>query len=332
MSDTTFRALVVREEPDGRFTRRIETRALSELPAGEVTVRVAYSALNYKDALSAIGNRGVTRDYPHTPGIDATGHVEESASEAFRAGDPVLVTGYDLGMNTDGGFGQYIRVPADWIVALPRGLGPREAMILGTAGLTAGLSVHKVHLLGVTPDRGDVLVTGATGGVGSLAIAIFSRLGYRVVASTGKAEAREYLTGLGAAEVISREAVVEGAERPVLSPRWAAVVDTVGGETLSAAVKATRYGGVVASCGLVGSPRFCTTVYPFILRDANLVGIASAECDMALRLDIWRRLAGEWRPHDLEAMARECTLDQLDAEIGSILQGGQTGRVIVNMA
>ncbi len=325
----SFQALVVREMEDGSFSRRVEERSLADLPPGEVLIRVHFSSLNYKDALSATGHRGVTRRYPHTPGIDAAGVVESSRSDEFRPGDPVIVTSYDLGMNTPGGWGQYIRVPAEWVVPLPANLTLRESMILGTAGFTAALSLHKLRWAGVTPDRGDILITGASGGVGSLAVAILSKVGYRVVAATGKAEAQPFLRGLGAAEVIDRKEVLDDSPRPLLKGRWAGVLDTVGGAYLASALKSTALHGAVTCCGLVASPEFATTVYPFILRGVSLLGIDSQSCPMDLRRRLWQKLAGEWKPDALERLAAERTLADLEQEIQRILQGGQRGRVLV---
>jgi putative YhdH/YhfP family quinone oxidoreductase len=323
--------MVVREGGEGEFRRSIETRELDGLPAGEVLVRVRYSSLNYKDALSATGHRGVTRSFPHTPGIDAAGTVEESTSDRFRPGEEVIVTSYDLGMNTPGGFGQYIRVPEGWVVRLPEGLSLRESMIYGTAGLTAALSVGKLERQGVTPDRGEVLVTGATGGVGSLAVGILAQAGYKVVAATGKVEAEKLLKDVGAAEVVHRDEVRDDSRRPLLRGRWAGVVDTVGGEYLATALKATAYGGAVACCGLVASADLPTTVYPFILRGVSLLGVDSQECPMDTRQRTWQRLASEWKLGCLERLATERPLEELDSEIERILQGRQTGRVVVNL-
>lgn len=327
----TFQALLVEQPEPKRFTRRIATRALSELPAGELVVRVRWSSLNYKDALSATGHPGVTRNFPHTPGIDAAGEVVSDASGRFQAGDQVIVTGFDLGMETDGGFGQLIRIPAAWALPLPAGLTPREAMVYGTAGLTAALSVHALVGRGVAPQSGEVLVTGATGGVGSVAVALLARLGYRVTAATGKPEAATFLTELGAAAVVAREEVTANVDRPVLKERWAGVIDCVGGDTLSAALKATRYGGSVTCCGLVGSPELNVNVYPFILRGVSLLGIDSVQCPPALRTEVWTRLAGAWRLPELDALAHECTLDGLEEKIAAILKGQLQGRTVVRL-
>lgn len=331
MDHKVFQAMVVHETAEGQFLRRIEEMSLADLPQGDVLIRVHYSSLNYKDALSASGHKGVTRAYPHTPGIDAAGVVEESFDGRFRFGDRVLVTGYDLGTNTPGGFGQYIRVPAEWVVKLPRNLSLRESMIYGTAGVTAGLSVFKLQAHDVTPDQGEILVTGATGGVGSLAVGILAGDGYPVVAATGKLEATQFLLDLGAREVVHRDEVRDASGRPLLSGRWAGAVDTVGGEYLATALKSTRQGGAVTCCGLVASPDLPTTVYPFILRGVSLLGVDSQNCPMSMRLRVWQKLAGEWKLANLNDLAAECSLEGLEAEIERILQGKQRGRVVVNL-
>lgn len=329
--DMKFRALVVEKTADKRFLRTIRERSLADLPEGDLLVRVHYSSLNYKDALSATGHPGVTRHFPHTPGIDAVGEVVSCDSGAFLAGDRVIVTSYDLGMETDGGFGQYIRVPSSWAVWLPENLTFRESMALGTAGLTAALSVLRLQRAGVHPEDGEILVTGATGGVGSMAVAILSRAGYRVVASTGKSGYEEFLTALGAARVISRDEVTAFAEKPLLAEKWVGAVDVVGGATLAAVLKSTRYGGTVTCCGLVGSTELNMNVYPFILRGVSLLGVDSVQCPYDIRQELWQRLASEWKPAHLERMIRECTLAGLEQEIAAILRGGITGRVVVNL-
>lgn len=331
MENLTFTALQVTELVPASFTRALVERHISELPPGDVLIKVAYSSLNYKDALSATGNKGITRRYPHTPGIDAAGTIAHSTDGRFREGDAVFVTGYDLGMNTAGGFGGYIRVPANWVVKLPAGLSLRESMIYGTAGFTAALSVFKMQLNGLTPEQGEILVTGATGGVGSLAIAILSKLGYRVVAVTGKPEQRDFLQRLGAHEIVPREALKDEPQRPLLKMRWAGVVDTVGGEILVAALKAVHYDGQVACCGMVTSTQLALTIFPFILRGINLLGIASAECQMKVRLQLWDLLASTWKI-DTQSVVTECDLGTLNSVyIDRILQGQVCGRVIVNL-
>ena len=326
---TQFRAFWVEEEQDGVFTRSIVTRHVDELPPGEVLIRVHFSSLNYKDALSATGNKGVTRKYPHTPGIDAAGLVVESSAPQFQPGDPVVVIGYDLGMNTPGGFGQFIRVPAAWVVKLPPSLTPAESMAIGTAGFTAGMCVEALQAHGVAPGSGEVLVTGATGGVGSIAVALLAQLGYTVAAATGKQEAADYLRDLGAAAVLTRSEVDDPSGRPLLKERWAGVVDTVGGNPLVTALKATRYGGAVTACGNVASPKMEMTVFPFILRGVKLLGIDSVNCPLADRERLWARFAGEWRLARLAGMARRVGLEDLDHEINLILHGGQVGRIVV---
>ena len=331
MSETQFRALVVEEAEPKKFVSSIKTRSLDELPPGGVLVRVHYSALNYKDALSSVGNRGVTRNYPHTPGVDASGIVAASDDARFAAGDEVLVTSYDLGMNTDGGLGEYIRVPVDWVVKLPPGMTLKRAMMFGTAGLTAGLMIDALVKHGLEPAQGPVLVTGATGGVGSLAVAILAKAGYPVAAVTGKADAADFLVSLGASQVVSRESVID-TQRPMLKEQWAGVVDVVGGDMLASALKAMRYGGVATCAGLVGSPELHTSVFPFILRGITLVGIDSAECPMARRVAVWNKLADEWRPDCLEDLTTEITLEEVADRLAALLQGNAHGHYVVKMA
>jgi len=325
-----FKALVISEE-NGKFIRRVAERRIDDLPAGDVLIKVTYSSLNYKDALSATGNKGVTRKYPHTPGIDAAGIIAESSSNKFKVGDEVLVTGYDLGMNTSGGFAEYIRVPIEWIVKLPPGLSLKESMIYGTAGFTAALSLYKLLQCSEEKIQGEFLVTGATGGVGSLAVALLSKNDYDVVASTGKKNKTDYLKKLGAKEVINRKEVDDKSEKPLLNRRWKAAVDTVGGNILATVIKQMDYGCSVASCGNTYSPDLQTTVFPFILRGVNLLGINSAETQMDLRMKIWDKLAGDWKPDCLNEIYTECSLEALSNKIDLILQGQITGRVVVKI-
>ena len=331
MSDAVFRALVVSKTDEKTYTREVTERRISDLPKGEVLVRVRYSSLNFKDGLSCIGNPGVTRNYPHTPGVDASGEVTESSDSRFKEGDSVIVTGYDLGMNTSGGFGEYIRVPADWVVPLPEGMTFKEASIYGVAGFTAALSVDALQKYGVNPEQGEIVVTGSTGGVGSVSVALLSLLGYTVVASTGKKEESEFLQRLGASEIISREEVNDESKKPLLRERWAGAVDTVGGTTLAALLKAAKRGGAVAATGLVASSELSTTVFPFILRGVSLLGIDSGFTPTKLRREIWNKLAGIWKIPQLEQLTIDCTLEELDPEIDKILAGGQRGRVVVNL-
>ena len=325
-----FKALVISEE-NGKFIRRVAERRIDDLPAGDVLIKVTYSSLNYKDALSATGNKGVTRKYPHTPGIDAAGIIAESSSNKFKVGDEVLVTGYDLGMNTSGGFAEYIRVPIEWIVKLPSGLSLKESMIYGTAGFTAALSLYKLLQCSEKKIRGEVLVTGATGGVGSLAVALLSKNGYDVVASTGKKDKSDFLKKLGAKDIINREDVDDKSGKSLLNRRWKAAVDTVGGNILATVIKQMDYRCSVASCGNTNSSVLHTTVYPFILRGVNLLGINSAETQMDLRMKIWDKLAGDWKPDCLNEIYTECSLEELSNKIDLILQGQITGRVVVKI-
>lgn len=326
---TPFKAMIVEKLPEKTFTRKIGARSIGDLPDGPLLINVEYSSLNYKDALSATGNPGVTRNFPHTPGIDAAGVVVEDASGTFKAGEQVVVTGWDLGMNTAGGYGEYIRIPAEWAIALPTGLTLRDSMILGTAGFTAGLSVQALAER-VAPEAGEILVTGATGGVGCVAVAILARAGYRVVAVTGKADQAEFLKKLGASEVVSRETVMENADRPMMKERWAGAVDVVGGEMLAAVLKATRYGGTVTCCGLVGSPELPINVFPFILRGVSLIGIDSVQRPKKPRLAVWDKLATTWKV-DLEALVSEIPLEHLEESIHKILKGELRGRVLVKL-
>ena len=331
MSETFFRALVVKKNVDKTFTREVTERKINDLPEGEVLIRVRYSSLNFKDGLSCIGNPGVTRNYPHTPGIDASGEVVESSDSRFKEGDFVIVSGYNLGMDTSGGFGQYIRVPADWIEPLPEGLTVKEAAIYGVAGFTAALSVDALQKHGIVPEDGEVVVTGSTGGVGSVSVALLSHLGYNVVASTGKKEESEFLSEIGASQIISREEVNDESNKPLLSERWGGAIDSVGGNTLATLLKAVKRGGAIAATGLVASSELSTTVFPFILRGVSLLGIDSGYTPKKLRREIWKKLAGDWKLAKLQKLTIDCTLDQLDPEIDKILAGGQRGRVVVDL-
>ena len=328
---SSYRALLV-EKGDGGFTRRVVERDTAELPDGDLLIDVRYSSLNYKDALSATGNPGVTRNFPHTPGIDAAGVVLESASSGFSAGDEVIVIGFDLGMNTPGGFGQRVRVPAGWAVKRPDGLSLRESMILGTAGLTAALCVDKLEAAGMTPDGGPVLVTGASGGVGSVAVMLLARLGYQVTAVTGKPEQHDFLKSLGAGAFLSREEARAGAERPLLQETWGGVVDTVGGDTLFNGVKSLRYGASLAACGLVESPQIASaSVLPFILRNVNLLGVDSVVLPLAKKAAVWNKLAGPWKLDGLERLEETLTLDTLSEAIDRIFAGRMVGRGVVHL-
>lgn len=309
----------------------IETKKMEELPPGEVTIQVAFSSLNYKDALSATGNRGVTRQYPHTPGIDASGVVVESQVPHVRIGDRVIVTSYDLGMNTAGGFSEFIRVPASWVIPLPEGLTLRSAMQYGTAGLTAAMCFDRLAQVGISPTQGPLVVTGATGGVGTLAVALGKQLGYEVIALSGKKEATSFLHQVGASTVWDRADWETPSPKPLLKPQVAAVVDTVGGEILSNLIKSIRPNGAAAICGLVASPKLDVSVFPFILRGIAVLGVDSAEAEASWRASIWGKLGQEWSISTLPDLCREVSLETLPAEIQRILQGLQMGRVVVSI-
>jgi acrylyl-CoA reductase (NADPH) len=331
MDTIKFKALIISETSDKQYVREIKNRQIADLPAGEILIKVHYSSLNYKDALSSVGNRGVTRHYPHTPGIDAAGIIEASDSPDFRVGEEVIVTSYDLGMNTSGGLAEYIRVPAHWVVRLPEGMTLREAMIHGTAGFTAGMCINALINNGLGSEKGKVLVTGSTGSVGTLAVAMLSKLGFEVTALTGKPEAIELLKQIGASEIISREDLDDKSGRPMLKSIYAGVIDTVGGNILATALKSLTYGGAVAACGLVNSPELHTSVFPFILRGNTLFGIDSAECPMPLRQEIWHKLANEYKPEDLESLADEMTLEEVPNQLDRILKGGNIGKSLISM-
>jgi putative YhdH/YhfP family quinone oxidoreductase len=329
MPPDTLKCYLVDRDPSGSVTAGVAERSLDELPAGDVLIRVAFSSLNYKDAMAARGHAGVVKRFPHVPGVDAAGEVVASQAREFAAGDPVLVTGYDGGASRWGGWAEFVRVPHEWIVPLPEGLTPREAMILGTAGLTAALCVDALQKHGIQSDSGPVVVTGATGGVGSVAVAVLAKLGYHVAAVTGKTAAREYLKQLGAAQILARENLDDRSGRPLLSASWAGGVDTVGGNILGTLLRSLRHGGCAAACGLAGSNELPVTVYPFILRAVTLAGIDAAWCPAPLRLEAWHRLAGAWKPENLESMARVTTLSGLESHITEILAGRIRGRVVV---
>lgn len=325
----SYKAFLV-EETDGKFTRSIKTLNTENLPDNEVLIRVHYSSLNYKDALSATGNKGVTKKFPHTPGIDAVGVVEFSKNQDIRVGEKVIVTGYDLGMNTSGGFAEYISVPAEWVVKLPEGLTLQEAMIIGTAGFTAGVSVTRMSEL-VKPFDGKIIVTGATGGVGSVAVNILAKLGYTVVAVSGKETEHEYLKTLGAAEILDRNEFLTLENKPVLSATYAGGIDTVGGKYLENILKTLKGLGAVTTCGSVAGTDLDMTVFPFILRGISLIGVSSQNYPTPLRQLLWNKLAADWKPTGLMNIYKEITLEELDEHIHLILQGKIKGRTIINL-
>ena len=327
---SAFKAFWV-EKGEQAFARSIISRDVDELPEGDLLVEVRYSSLNYKDGLSATGQPGVTRNYPHTPGIDAAGVVLQSSVDAFSPGDEVIAIGFDLGMNTPGGFGQRIRIPAGWATPLPAGLTLEASMVLGTAGFTAALCVDKLEAFGMTPAGGPVLVTGATGGVGSVAVMLLSQLGYTVHAVTGKPLQHGFLRDIGASEIVDREAALEGANRPLLGETWGGVVDTVGGDILFNAVKSLKYGASLAACGLVASPMIPATVLPFILRHVNMLGIDSVELPIKRKTALWRKLGGDWKIDGLETLKRPLRLEELSAAIDRILAGDMVGRGVLRL-
>jgi len=326
----TFKSYRV-DQVNGRFKESIKEMEFKPLKVNEVLIKVHYSSLNYKDALSASGNKGVTKSYPHTPGIDASGIVEKSNSTLFKKGDRVIVTSYDLGMNTDGGFAEYIQVPAEWVVELPQKMTLKEAMIYGTAGLTAGISVLRLIEF-IKPEDGKIAVSGSTGGVGSISVSILSKLGYSVVAITGKEKEREYLTNLGAKETMLREEVENLGDSPMLKPLFAGAIDTVGGSILENTIKCTQALGVVTCCGNVASPRLDLTVYPFILRGIALLGIDSQNYPMEYRNIVWNKLAQDWKPDGLATTYREINLEEIQPKIESMLDGKSIGRTLLKIS
>jgi putative YhdH/YhfP family quinone oxidoreductase len=328
MDNIKFKALKV-SEVKGEFKNEIVEKEINDLPAGDLIINVKYSSLNYKDALSAAGNKGVTREYPHTPGIDAAGTVVEDQSGTYQKGDQVIVTGYDLGMNTDGGFEEYIRIPAEWAVKLPENLSLKESMIYGTAGFTAALSVYK--LLAADVERGNILVTGASGGVGSFASAILAKLGYEVTAATGKTEAESYFNNLGVKNIIDRKEFEDDSGKMLLKEKWSGVIDTVGGNLLSTAIKSTSYDGAVTCCGNAASAELDLNVYPFILRGISLFGIDSVQCKRNLREDIWQKIASDWKIDQLDDLSNQVLLKDLNEQIDKMLAGNSKGRVIVKL-
>lgn len=324
-----YKALVV-NEVNAAFEQTIQTLHIDNLPKGDVLVKVHYSSINYKDALSATGNKGITKKYPHTPGIDAAGEVVSSLDDKFKEGDKVIVTGYDLGMNTSGGFGQYIRVPADWVVKLPEGLSLKESMIIGTAGFTAGISVLRLSAL-VKPSDGKILVSGATGGVGSVALSLLSKLGYQTIAISGKETEYPFLRKLGASDILPRAEFQEVDKRPILSAQYAGAIDTVGGPILENILKTLQPLGAVTTCGSVSATQLNMTVFPFILRGISLIGISAQNYPGALREPLWVKLATDWKPDNLLELYTEIRLEDIPETVALILQGKLKGRTIVNM-
>lgn len=326
-----FRCFVVEKSADGAVTSSVTQRPTTELPEGDVTVQVQWSSLNYKDALAATGNPGITRKFPHVPGIDAAGVVVESSSPDFPVGTEVIATGHELGVERWGGWAEFVRVPAGWLVKRPAGLTLEESMMLGTAGFTAAQSVQALIHAGITPARGPVVVTGATGGVGSLALQILAQLGYEVTAVSGKKDRVDWLKEIGAKAVIDREAFLATPNRPLLAATWAGGVDTVGGTTLATLLKGVQHRGCVAACGVVGGADLPLTVFPFILRGVTLAGIDSAWCPDENRPEIWNKLASDWKPKHLAAGRTVISLDEAGAAVETILRGGIAGRTVIRL-
>ena len=326
--DKTFKALLV-EEDNGNYTNSVVERTLDDLPDGDLLIKVSYSSLNYKDALSASGNPGVTRNFPHTPGIDAVGEVAQSNSSNFKEGDKVIVTGYDLGMNTSGGFSEFIRIPSSWAIQLPTKLSELDSMCLGTAGLTAGLSIYALaSFQGISNTRS--IVTGSTGGVGSISVMLLAKLGSEVTALSGKSDKEDLLKGLGAKEVISREQLSELTRLPIGKPLWDIGVDVVSGEILSLLLASLTPGGAVACSGLVGGPSFESSIFPFILRGNALIGIDSVEIPLEQKENIWKLFADEWSL-SLQDTTKIVSLEEISSEIETILKGEQVGRVVLKI-
>lgn len=327
----TFKAYVVRETPDGVHAT-VEHKSMEDLPKNEVLIKVAYSGLNYKDALSASGHRGITKSYPHTPGIDAAGTVIHSGVSNILEGQEVIVTSYDLGMNTSGGFAQYIQVPADWIVPLPASLSLRESMIFGTAGLTAAQGIYAMQRNGQRPDMGPVLVTGARGGVGSFALLLLKKLGYEVIAAVSElGDDTDFLKSLGADDIVDAATTLDTSKKPLLRPRWAGAIDVVGGETLATLLKSTSYGGNVVCIGNIGGIELHTTVFPFILNGINLLGVGTQDTSMDLRIQLWDLLADAWKPSSLDRVVTEIGLEDLHSYLKIMMAKKSRGRVLLHL-
>jgi len=326
-----MKAFVVEKIGDKEFTSGVQDVSTPKCGEKEVVIKVTYSSLNYKDALSSIGNPGVTRTFPHITGIDVSGTIFESTSPIFKVGERVLVTGYDMGMNSNGGHAQYVKVPASWVARIPDSISDKEIMTFGTAGLTAALSVNELIENGIKPESGDILVTGATGGVGSIAIAILSKLGYNIVAISGKKDRVDFLKNIGAKEVILREVFEENSNKPILSEKYAGVIDTVGGQILANALKEVKYDGVVTCCGLTSSSQLNTNVFPFILRGVRLIGIDSVECKLEKKQAAWEKLASRWKINSLNTIINEITLDEIKTAYEHLLSGKAVGRYVVKI-
>ena len=326
-----MKAFVVEKVGEDEFKSSIQDVETPKCEKNEVVIKVTYSSLNYKDALSSVGNPGVSKHFPHITGIDVAGTVFESTSPIFKVGERVLVTGYDMGMNSNGGHAQYVKIPASWVARIPDAISDREIMTFGTAGLTAALSVNELIENGIKPESGDILVTGATGGVGSIAIAILSKLGYNITAISGKKERIDFLKKIGANEVILREEFEEESKKTLLREKYAGVVDTVGGKILANALKQIKYDGVATCCGLTSSHELNTNVFPFILRGVRLIGIDSVECKLEKEQAAWEKLASRWKINSLNSIINEISLDEIKAAYEHLLSGKAVGRYVVKI-
>ena len=328
MNTKIFNAIVIEENDDGTFSQDIKEKNINDLPDGDLLVRVKYSSLNYKDGLSFVGNKGVTKIYPHTPGIDAVGVIEDSVCSEFINGENVIVTGYDMGMNTPGGFGEYIRVPKEWASILPEPLGALDSMIIGTAGLTAGLCVQSLERMNGVHGK-KAVVTGSSGGVGCMAVKLLSKLGADVTAITGKKEEVKFLKSIGAKEIIYRDDFLNSVRKPMSKGQWDIAVDVAGGDILSGLIASMNYGGIITCCGLVASPNFDTTVFPFILRGNSLIGIDSGEEPIKEKTNIWEKFSSDWKLDGLNRLHKTVDMRGLMEEIKKILKGNQVGRVVL---
>jgi acrylyl-CoA reductase (NADPH) len=326
-----MKAILVEKIGDKEFTADVKEVAIPKCGENEIVIKVTYSSLNYKDALSSVGNPGVTRNFPHITGIDVAGTVYESTSSIFKVGERVLVTGYDMGMNTNGGHAEFVKIPADWVARIPDAITDKEIMTFGTAGLTAALSVNELMDNGIRPESGSILVTGATGGVGSIAVSILSKIGFTVVAISGKEEKTDYLKRIGASEVILRDTFNEEAKKPMMGEKYAGVVDTVGGEVLANALKYIKYDGVATCCGLTSSHELNTNVFPFILRGVRLIGIDSVECKLEKKQAAWEKIASKWKISTLNSITNEITLNEVKDAYSLLLAGKAVGRYVVRI-